>query len=109
MNAKERYEYDQMMNALNSQYIQSSMQNIAGQQGLGNYSNIGSYTTTREMTRKEREEYLKKTMDRAIAEYENFMLDTPTEGPTMRFMNKHPSLKNAWEEMQTIWTLVGKK
>lgn len=107
MNSKERYEYEQMMNALNSQAMQQSMQSIAAQQGLGNF---GSYMTqTRALTQQERIDAAKKNMEQAIAEYERLTLDTPVQGPTMRFMNKYPAVKNAWEELCILWKTVGKE
>lgn len=104
-------EYEKYMNMaqMQSEYLR---QNDYLRQGISGIQNTRYSTHTHplegyDITQMPMDALI-KTIDYLNGEYERRTLDTPLQGPTMRYLNKHESVKTAWLEFQTIWKLVGK-
>jgi len=74
-------------------------------QNYGNQSGLGQHIEIERMSKEQIEYYLHMFTD----EYDRRTLHTPLQGPTRQVLKDNPALDNAWNEMMTIWKLIGKK
>lgn len=101
--------FHNQMNAIDQAKLQAAYNSSVGNQAglLGQFNSIYSQSQLDipRLSDKEIESFLTKL----TAEYDKRMLDTPLKSPTRRMLNEHPALKNAWDEFNVVWTLIGDK